>query len=107
MQRLYDRSAAFEAALAACFSGKGTDVSYDDPRYERSWWACHVSIQHAQMLRLAFAAASPISGAALLRLQYEALLRGAWLCHAATPDQVEKLARSLDLEAEQAAKRLP
>lgn len=107
MQRLYERSAEFEAALVACFPDYEVELSYEDPRYERSWSACLVSIQHAQMLRVAFSAVSPISGAALLRLQYEALLRSAWLCHAATPDEVEKLARSLDIEAEQAAKRLP
>lgn len=107
MQRLYVRSSELEASLVACFPEGGLGVSYEDPRYETSWWSCVVSIQHAHMLRVAFAHASPISGAALLRLQYEALLRGAWLCYAALPDQVEKLSKSLDLEAEQAAKRLP
>ncbi len=107
LQRLYERSTEFEAALVASFPIEGTDISYTDPRYERSWSACAVSIQHASVLRMAFATLFPISGAALLRLQYEALLRGAWLCHAATPDQVEKLTRALDLETEQAAKRLP
>lgn len=47
------------------------------------------------------------SAAAVLRLQYEAVLRAAWLLFAAGPVQVEKLTRSLDLEAEQAAKNVP
>jgi len=40
-------------------------------------------------------------------LQYEALLRAAWLLYATSPDQVTKLATALDLEAEQLAKKLP
>ena len=107
MQRLVDRSEEFDSALAACFQEHDVVLNYDDPRYERSWLACMASLQHARMLRLAFVSGSPISGAALMRLQFEALLRAAWLCHAAAPDQVETLARSLDLDAEQAAKRLP
>jgi len=107
LQSLFDRSSEFEAAIAACFPANDPNVAYDDPRYERSWSACTISIQHAQMLRVAFLGAAPVSATALLRLQFEALLRGAWLCHAATPEQVERLTRTLDVEAEQAAKRLP
>lgn len=47
------------------------------------------------------------SAAAVLRLQYEAVLRAAWLLFAASPVQAEKLTRSLDVEAEQAAKNVP
>jgi hypothetical protein len=107
MQRLFERSAEFEDALASCFPQDDIDRCYEDPRYEHCWTACMASLQHAHALRVAFMVGSPISGAALLRLQYEALLRGAWLCHAATPAQVEKLSQSLNLEAEKAAKNLP
>lgn len=41
------------------------------------------------------------------RLQYEAVLRAAWLLFAAGPGQVDKLAKTLDLEAEQGAKNIP
>ncbi len=107
MERLYQRSNEFEAALAAYFSEDESEVLSDDPRYERALSACLVSNEHGYVIRMAFAAGSPISGAALLRLQYEALLRGAWLCYAATPDEVRKLAQPLDIEAEQDAKKLP
>ena len=59
------------------------------------------------MLRAAFVVSAPNSGAAVLRLQYEALLRAAWLLHGASPSHIEKLAGVLDLEAEKAAKNLP
>jgi hypothetical protein len=64
-------------------------------------------IEHASVLRAAFAVAAPNSSTAVLHLQYEALLRAAWLLYAASPTHIEKLARALDLEAEQAAKNLP
>ncbi len=56
---------------------------------------------------MAFAAFAPNSAAAVLRLQYEALLRATWLLFSASPTQVEKLSRVLDLQSEQAAKNLP
>ena len=59
------------------------------------------------MLRSAFAVGALNSGAAVLRLQYEALLRASWLLFAASPAHINKLARTLDLEAEQGAKNLP
>ena len=66
-----------------------------------------LSIEHASVLRAAFVVSAPNSGAAVLRLQYEALLRAAWLLHGASPSHIEKLAGVLDLEAEKAAKNLP
>src|ERR1039458_4660534 len=78
-RQLLLRAEEFESALAACFPKTG--------------------------IVLADTTAKP--GAALLRLQYEALLRAAWLLYAANPNQLEKLARTLNLEAEQAAKNLP
>jgi hypothetical protein len=59
------------------------------------------------VLRAAFVVSAPNSGAAVLRLQYEALLRAAWLLYGASPSHIEKLAGVLDLEAEKAAKNLP
>ena len=60
--------------------------------------ACSLCIEHAAVLRAAFAIAAPNSGSAVLRLQYEALLRAAWLVCDPSPDQVTKLATALDLE---------
>jgi hypothetical protein len=47
------------------------------------------------------------SAAAVLRMQYEGLLRAAWLLFAANPAYVEKLAMPLSLAAEKGAKNLP
>jgi hypothetical protein len=50
---------------------------------------------------------APQSGAALLRLQFEAPLRSAWLLFCATDAHVERLTSELSLDSEQAAKNLP
>jgi hypothetical protein len=104
---LLERSEALEEAIAACFPEAGFVLAVDNQQHELVATACALSIEHARVLRAAFAVAAPNSGSAVLRLQYEALLRAAWLLYAASPAHVEKLGRTLDLEAEQAAKNLP
>lgn len=101
------RSEEFESALLACFPQIGFVLADEAPKHELCATACTLSTEHAFVLRSAFAAIAPNTGAALLRLQYEALLRAAWLLYAASPSQVTKLAGVLDLETEQAAKNLP
>ena len=104
---LLERSEAFEEAIVACFSEAGFVPAVADQQHELVATACTLCIEHARVLRAAFAVAAPNSGSAVLRLQYEALLRAAWLLYAASPTHVDKLGRTLDLEAEQAAKNLP
>jgi hypothetical protein len=104
---LLERSEAFEEAITVCFPGAGLVLAIADQKHELVATASTLSIEHASVLRAAFVVSAPNSGAAVLRIQYEALLRAAWLLYAASPDHIAKLARSLDLEAEQAAKNLP
>jgi hypothetical protein len=68
--------------------------------------AVALSLEHAGALRLLFSTAAPQSACALLRLQYEALLRAAWLIYAAPDAASEKLAASLAPESQQAAKNV-
>lgn len=105
--QLLMRSEDFGSALLACFPEAGFVLADEATKYELCAAASTLSTEHAFVLRSAFAAIVPNSGAALLRLQYEALLRAAWLLYVASPSQVNKLAAALDLEAEQAAKNLP
>ena len=104
---LLARSEEFERAIQACFPASGCVPSVASQQHELVSTACVLCIEHAAVLRAAFAIAAPNSGSAVLRLQYEALLRAAWLLYAASPDQAAKLATALDLEAEHAAKKLP
>lgn len=105
--RLLERSLAFEEAIVGCFPEAGYVLAVSDQKHELVATACRLCIEHACALRAAFAAGAPNSGAAILRLQYEALLRASWLLYVASPAHIHKLARTLDLEAEQGAKNLP
>ena len=107
LSALLERSEEFDAAIQTCFPEGGLVLARSTERHELVAVACQLSIEHALTLRMAFGALAPNSGAAVLRLQYEALLRAAWLLFAASPAQVEKLSGVLDLQSEQAAKSLP
>lgn len=107
LDTLLERSAAFETAAWCSFPASGLVLAVADDRNELVAAACMLSLEHGQVLRASFALDAPRSGSALLRLQYEAVLRAAWLLFAANSGQVAKLAATLDLEAEQAAKNLP
>lgn len=107
MDALLERSAMFNEAALACFPATGVVLAVSDNKHELVAAACTLCIEHGDVLRSAFALEAPSSGSALLRMQYEALLRGAWLMFASTATQVEKLAIALDVEAEEGAKNLP
>lgn len=107
LDELLERSAEFDAAIQLCFPEGGLVLAQSTERNELVAVACQLSNEHALTLRMAFSARVPNSGAAVLRLQYEALLRAAWLLFAANPTQVEKLSCVPDLQSEQAAKSLP
>ncbi len=68
--------------------------------------AAELSFEHAHALRVLFEAGVPNSAAAMLRLQYEALLRSAWLLYGATDNRLAKATAPLTAEAAQAAKNL-
>lgn len=106
MDALIERSSMFEAAVLACFPATGVVLAVADNKHELVAAACTLCIEHGHVLRAAFALDAPSSGSALLRLQYEALLRGVWLKFASTATQVEKLATDLNVDAEKVAKNV-
>lgn len=107
IRSFFDRSDELQFALSECFADGSIPVHEDEPDVDLCVSSCFLSIEHARVLRGAFASMAPNTGSAVLRLQYEALLRGAWVLFAATPGQVSKLAQQLSAESEQAARRLP
>ena len=78
----------------------------DDARGLAGRRAAYLSLEHGAAVRILFGAGAPNAACALLRLQYEAALRGAWAVYAASNEKVDKLNRPLDLDSEQAAKNL-
>lgn len=107
IEHLIDRIAAFEASLLREFPDGQLGLTSQEPKHEVAAAATIIALEHAAALRASAQIGAMNSAAAILRLQYEAVLRAAWLLFAASPVQAEKLLRSLDLEAEQAAKNVP
>lgn len=75
-------------------------------RVEATAAAADLSFDHAFAVRALFEAGAANSASAMLRLQYEALLRSAWLLYAATEAQLEKAGATLTEASAAAAKNI-
>ena len=102
-----ERAVAFEAALWACFEGEDPPPLRATGRTELSLAALLLSREHAAILKEALANDAPSTAAALFRLQFEALLRAAWIQYSATDSHLSTLTQSIDEESEKQASRLP
>lgn len=67
---------------------------------------CTLSIQHAVSVQMLIESC-PASAIALVRSQYESLVRAVWSNHAATESELQRLLAPLSLQSQQAAKKLP
>ena len=99
--RLLNRSTEFEATLQFEFPEEQLSLPTMEQRHKIAANAALLAIEHASALRASAQVKAMNSAAGLLRLQYEAVLRAAWLLYSASPGQVKKLTSSLDLDAEQ------
>jgi hypothetical protein len=77
---LLELSEAFEEAIAACFPEAEFVLAVGSQQHESVATACTLCMEHATVLRAAFAVVARNSGSAVLRLQHAAVLRAAWLC---------------------------
>lgn len=102
--RLLARSHQFSDFLAETIESAG-HVEYGSGT-DSVAAAAQLSFEHAHALRVLFEAGAPNSASAMLRLQYEALLRSAWLLYGATDARRAKASAPLAAEASQAAKNL-
>ena len=101
-ERLLVRSNQFAGTLVGYLDS--ADGVADGLRAEAATAAAELSFEHAQAVRVLFKAGTPSSAAVLLRSQYEALLRAAWLMYAASEAHLEKLSVTLTVESGAKAK---
>lgn len=101
--KLLSRSYEYAELLRSIAYGVTTA---DVPRLRATANASSMSIEHAYAVRVLFANGAPVSACALLRVQYEALVRSAWAMYAANDVQIERLNAPLTIDAETAAKNL-
>jgi hypothetical protein len=79
----------------------------DSQRIQISATACSLALEHWQSTRALLRFGLFPSALVVQRAQFEAIVRSVWLSYAAREDDVAKLAATLDLESEQAAKNMP
>ncbi|GAA4400234.1 DUF6988 family protein [Quisquiliibacterium transsilvanicum] len=105
LPHLLNRSAAFAAHLGNLVA----EIRFinPSPRTAACAAAADLSMEHAHAVRTLVSARTGNSACALLRTQYEALVRSGWAMYAATDGQVEKLNLPISHESQQAAKNLP
>lgn len=101
------RSEELDAALIELLGADGYQPYDSSPRWAASAAACSVSLDHGRGLRALMGGLLPTPAIALMRLQYESLLRAVWLLYAATDNEVEKLSAPLTTEAEKANSNIP
>jgi hypothetical protein len=79
----------------------------DSPRIRTSDVACSLSLEHWASTRSLLGSGRLPSAAVVHRAQFEALARSIWLLYVAPDGHLSKLAGTLSLESEQAAKNMP
>jgi hypothetical protein len=107
LDTLLGRSEQLERALLETLQDGGYALFDDSTRLRTAFSLCNLSLEHAAALRMLVAAGLAAAALALLRPQYETLLRAAWTLYAAHDEQVEVLSAPLTVEAARAAKKLP
>lgn len=101
---MFARSAELLDHVLALLDGR---PAYPTQRCEAAFVACGVAFEHAHGLRMLFEQGCPTTAMSVLRLQFEALVRGIWILYAAPDDAIEKLTAELTIESQKAASKLP
>ncbi len=107
----YDQSLPFEAAiersrmLEALIDEAWSSIQIDDDARAVAG-LCGLSLDHGRAVRTLLPNVPP-SAIALLRSQFEALVRATWAHYAATEDELSRLLSPLTPESQRAAKKLP
>jgi uncharacterized protein DUF6988 len=102
--KLLVRSADLEARLNQFLVLKPLDES---ERLTASRIICSVYLEHAESAKILIASGNFTSATGLVRLQYEALVRGMWLLYAASDTAVSNLLKELSYENAPKNEKLP
>jgi hypothetical protein len=98
-----ERSVALEALVYAAWEGA---EFRSEPSAMAAAGLCSISLGHGRAVRMLLVEVPP-SATALLRSQFEALVRAVWARHAAKESELARLLAPLTQESQQAAKKLP
>lgn len=104
LNQLLSRSAELETRIATFL---GLTLFDDSPRLQAVRSVASLGFEHAQSLKYLTAASLCTSAAALLRVQYESLVRAIWTLHCATDQEVELMLAELTHETAKQASKIP
>ncbi|CAN7213479.1 hypothetical protein LJR296_000574 [Cupriavidus necator] len=99
-----DRTAQLHEAVAAHAASL---IPFPEKRFVVSFQAGLLSLDHARGALMLIGNGLGTSALSLLRPQYESLVRGIWLLHAATDNWVDKLSEPLTVESARRANEGP
>lgn len=106
LEIILERSAAFVECLVDPIAS-AEHFGGADARQEAAIAAAELALEHGTALHALFGMSMANSAVALLRIEYEALLRSAWLLYAATEGDVLKASAGLTEGSAKAANSLP
>ncbi len=101
---LLSRSAELETRLLKFFE---LTLFNDSDRLKASRIMCSIAFEHAESAKILIGAGNLTSATGLVRLQYEAFVRGMWLLYAASDIAVSKLMAELTHESANRANNIP
>ncbi len=104
INELLKRSAELESKLLNFLALR---PHFDTERIASSRIMCSIAFEHAESAKMLIATGNFTSATALVRLQYEALVRAMWLLYSATDQAVSKLMCELTSESASKANNLP
>lgn len=102
--RVLARSQQMHGHILELLAGEGF---HGAPRSQVATGMCMVALEHAEGLRSLIALALANSAVGLMRIQFEALVRAAWLLYVSPEPTIAKLLSPLTTDSEKAAKNLP
>jgi len=104
MEKLFSRSQEFHELMEGLLNYPSYDNSL---RSEISRVLCSTAFEHAESIQGLLLIGNTTSATALLRLQYESLVRAIWIIYSASDSMVEKLSAELNSENAKQANKLP
>ncbi|PZQ32358.1 MAG: hypothetical protein DI562_03650 [Stenotrophomonas acidaminiphila] len=103
LQQLIQRSGELTAQIISAWQSVERP---NDPSSHAAEGLCSLAIEHAVATQ-SLLGAFPASAIALIRPQFESLVRAVWAKHAASPSDLDRLIAPLSAQSQQAAKKLP
>jgi hypothetical protein len=105
LEHVLHRSTELKQALVdALHQAPGLDGS---ERGQASAMLCNLSVEHADSVRVLVSQPLPTSAVAMLRIQYECVVRAIWAAYAADAKDLSRLLSVLTPENAQSASKLP